>query len=112
MSWSGRSSTNISTSAPLGAKYSRVGSVVTVSIAVNIQATVSETDSTLAISLPIASVLVSTYSCIGASVIASSTYDSAYIIADTTNDRALLRCSPPTNAIGYKYYLTFQYEII
>ena len=93
--------------------YMRVGNVVTVSGRVDIQVTTINTNSLLGMSLPVASDFSSSVQCGGMAFVGTTTYGDygATILADTTNNRAEFRLSPPV-ATSEGYWFTFTYRIV
>lgn len=103
--------TNIA-SVTFGASYyMRVGNMVTVIGLVSITATASATDTTLLMSLPIASNLTSQRQLSGTGASTSAgVYGSvvAAILGDTTNDCVEFRLRPTsTSAVSYQYLFTY-----
>jgi hypothetical protein len=106
--------TNVASSTASAAQYMRVGNVVTVSGSVIIDPTTAATNTTLNVSLPIASSLTSGRQLGGAG---SSNSAAKYgdnvlaIYADTTNDRAEFRFNP-TGAASETYVFSFTYQVL
>ena len=105
--------TNVAASTAVICQYTRVGNVVTVSGTVNIDPTAASTLTVVRISLPIASAMTATTqlagTCHGNWVVGVA--GAGAMIADTTNDEALLRTIPPNDAnAGYAF--TFTYRIV
>jgi hypothetical protein len=105
--------TNVAASTAVICQYMRVGNVVTVSGTVNIDPTAASTLTVVRISLPIASAMTATTqlagTCHGNWVVGVA--GAGAMIADTTNDEALLRTIPPNDAnAGYAF--TFTYRIV
>lgn len=104
--------TNVAASTAYQCQYMRVGNVVTVSGRVNIDATTTSTNTTLGVSLPIASNFASAQNAGGSfapSAAALST--SGVVFADTTNDRASFRILIDSAAAN-DYYFMFTYLVI
>ena len=102
--------TNVSASTAYACQYLRVGSVVTVSGKIDVDPTAAAAFE-VGISLPIASNFTAQEQCAatGVSVIAAD--DAAWVVADTTNDRASFQSSP-TGVTNHSYYFTFTYSVL
>ena len=92
----------------------RVGNTVTVSGQIIFTATASATDTTVKISLPIASnfsatrQLAGTGAAINTGIFGTNTMA---LLADTTNDCVEMRCRPTTTS-STTYQFTFTYQVI
>ena len=102
--------TNITTTTAYACQYMRVGSVVTVSGAIGVDA-VGAGATEVGISLPIASNLAVDEQCTGTAYSVSIVSEGAAILGDTTNDRAAMTWNTSTGTAS-KYYFTFTYQII
>lgn len=104
--------TNVAASTAYQCQYMRVGNVVTVSGAIDIDPTASGTDTEVGISLPIASNFTVAQNLSGAGGFdgATSWGEMAVIRADFTNDRARLLCRP-TSASARSCSFQFTYLI-
>lgn len=102
--------TNISASTAYVCQYMRVGSVVTVSGKVDIDAT-SAGAVELGMSLPIASNFSAEENCGGVASCDSSGEDPMAIFADFTNDRATFQANK-TGTSNHGHHFTFTYRII
>lgn len=103
--------TNITSSTPNNATYTRVGSVVTVfgTITVtNTLAVASEVD----VSLPVASNLSASTDLNGTATMDSTTSVNMYIKGDATNDRASIYFTSAGVGQTSTIYFTFQYRVI
>lgn len=104
--------TNVASSLAYECMYTRVGNVVSVSGKVSITPTASGTDTSLGMSLPIASDFVNDYSCAGAAYNRDVNRDvGCAIIGDATNNRAEFVLKPSTTNIRL-YYFTFSYIVL
>jgi hypothetical protein len=104
--------TNVAASTAYQCQYMRVGNVVTVSGRVNIDATTTSTNTTLGVSLPIASNFASAQNAGGSfSPSAAALSVSGVVFADATNDRASFRILIDSAAAN-DYYFTFTYLVI
>jgi hypothetical protein len=105
--------TNISASTASKCQWMRVGNVVTVSGKVALTPTASTTQTSLGISLPIASNLAATEDCSGVATRASGGVShSGAIIGSAANDRAVLDMQSDTSGSSLTYYFTFSYEVL
>jgi len=104
--------TNITGSTHRKAQWSRAGNVVTVSGAVTLTATASNTASQFYVTLPVASNLSTAYDLIGGAgpTGAGATALTASIVGDAANDRALV--SLISSAMTFVACYWFQYEVI
>jgi len=102
--------TNISASTAYTCQYMRVGSVVTVSGMVDIDATAGGAVE-LGMSLPIASNFAATENCGGVATCDSVGEDAMAISADIANDRASFQ-STKTSVTNHGHHFTFTYRII
>jgi len=102
--------TNISASTAYQCQYMRVGSVVTVSGKVDIDATSAGAIS-LGMSLPIASNFSAVQNCGGVAVCDVVAEDSMAISVDFTNDRASFKATK-TGTSNHEHHFTFTYLII
>lgn len=93
-------------------QYSRVGNTVTVSGRIQFAATAATTDTTVGISLPIASTITSVYfvAGTGACVSASAFGESGAVTGDSTNNRASFLCRPSATA-SRLWSVQFTYKI-
>lgn len=104
--------TNIDSSTAYSCQYSRVGSTVTVSGKVDVDATASGTSTILGMSLPIASNFANTNELSGVGVsINAAGVSGIGIYGDTTNDRATFDWFAG-NTVNRSIYFTFTYRII
>jgi len=106
--------TNVASSTASAAQYMRVGNVVTVSGQVTIDPTTAATNTTLNMSLPIASAISSSRQLGGSGSSLTTTKfgdNNIVILADATNDRAELRLNP-TGAASESYNFTFTYQVL
>ena len=92
-------------------QYIRIGSTVTVSGTLALDATAAGTFTQVGISLPIASNFASVNQCAGTGVGDGGSNGSGVIRADATNDRAELFCVPAGTA-NTTWYFHFTYRII
>lgn len=102
--------TNISASTAYVCQYIRVGSVVTVSGKVDIDATAAGAVE-LGMSLPIASNFAAEENCGGVASCETSGEDPMAIFADFTNDRATFQANK-TGTSNHGHHFTFTYRII
>lgn len=103
---------NVAASTAYQCQYMRVGNVVTVSGRVNIDATTTSTNTTLGVSLPIASNFASAQNAGGSfAPSAAALSASGVVFADTTNDRASFRILIDSAAAN-DYYFMFTYLVI
>ena len=102
--------TNISASTAYVCQYMRVGSVVTVSGKVDIDATAGGAIE-LGMSLPIASDFSAEENCGGLAICETANEDTIAIFADSTNDRATFQ-SNKGGASNHGHHFTFTYRII
>lgn len=102
--------TNISASTAYVCQYMRVGSVVTVSGRVDIDAT-SPGAIELGMSLPVASNFSAVEQCAGVGSTTVANEDALNISADTTNDRAAFKCAK-NDTTNHAHYFTFTYRVI
>lgn len=93
-------------------QYSRVGNTVTVSGRIQFAATAATTDTTVGISLPIASTITSVYfvAGTGACVSSSAFGESGAVTGDSTNNRASFLCRPSATA-SRLWSVQFTYKI-
>lgn len=104
--------TNVAASTAYACQYMRVGNVVTVSGRVNIDATTTATNTTLGVSLPVASNFAAAQNAGGTFSPSSAAQSvSGVIFADSTNDRASFRILIDSAAAA-DYYFTFTYQVI
>lgn len=106
--------TNVAASTASAAQYMRVGNVVTVSGQVAIDPTTAATNTTLNMSLPIASAITSSRQLGGSGSSLSTTKfgdNNIAILGDATNDRAELRFNP-TGSVNETYNFTFTYQVL
>jgi len=104
--------TNIATGPTfLAAQYMRVGNTVTVSGQIIFTATASATDTTVKISLPIASNFSATRQLAGTGAGVNTGIfgtNTMVLLADTTNDCVEMRCRPTTtNSTTYQFTFTY-----
>lgn len=102
--------TNVDASTAYTCQYMRVGSVVTVSGRVDIDANGTGA-TTLGISLPVASNFTAAEQCAGTGVDITDNDKALWVEADPTNDRALLK----TFSVGladHAVYFTFTYSVL
>lgn len=93
-------------------QYMRVGSVVTVSGRVTIDATASGTYLEASLTLPVASGLTAASQCAGTmAAVATSTTNAGAVYGGTTDDVAILRIVPQSTAATV-YHFTFTYLIV
>jgi hypothetical protein len=102
--------TNISASTAYVCQYMRVGSVVTVSGKVDIDATAGGAIE-LGMSLPVASNFSAEENCGGLAMCETANEDTIAIFADSTNDRATFQ-SNKGGASNHGHHFTFTYRII
>ena len=102
---------NISASTAYQAQYLRVGSTVTVSGKVDIDAVLTATLTQLGISLPVASNFGAAEDCAGVAFSPAVASMGAAILADTANDRAQLEFISNDTA-NRAMYFTFSYQVI
>lgn len=91
--------------------YMRVGSMVTVAGRVNVDPTLTATDTQLGISLPIASNFTTVNQCAGTANSTTIAGQSAGILSDATNDRATMQFMSG-DVTNQPMYFTFSYQII
>jgi hypothetical protein len=105
--------TNVDSVTFVACQYMRVGSVVTVSGQITIDATTATTDTIVRMSIPIASNFANSRELGGVGSSFSSPYASNNIafVADTTNDCAELRLRPSVNT-SLIYNFSFTYRVI
>lgn len=103
--------TNISSTVSRQASWIRVGNVVTVAGQFEAVATASG-DSTIDLSLPIASNFTTAYQAGGTANDYSSNNYSAAFDADTTNDRVVVRWRTQTGTTTGRFSYSFSYEIV
>lgn len=103
---------NITASTAFTCQYLRVGDVVTVSGQVAIDPTSATTNTTLGISLPIASNFSATEQCGGAAACGAVAGYSASIAADATNDTASLFFVTGTDVANRNWFFTFTYQVL
>lgn len=101
---------NVTGSTAYECQYMRVGKVVTVSGRVDVDPTANSVQTTLGISLPIASELTATNQCGGTAAHGLVAGYSGYIIGDITNNRAQLQFIVGDNA-NRAWMFTFTYLI-
>lgn len=104
---------NVATSSTVSAQYMRVGNTVTVSGRVTISATAANTDTTIRVSLPIASDLTVAHSVGGtaASVTAGTMGNAVGINGDVTNNAAVFSLRPVnTSSTAYAFSFTYRIE--
>lgn len=103
---------NVSTSSTVSAQYMRVGNTVTVSGRVALSATAANTDTTIRVSLPIASDLTVSHSIggSGASVTGGTMGNAVGISGDVTNNAAVFNLRP-VNTTNTAYAFSFTYRI-
>lgn len=105
---------NVDATTAYECQYMRVGNVVTVSGAFDLDATAANTTTNIGISLPIASNFTNTRQCRGTGAINSTTATAiqkgvAFIDADNVNDRATLTCAPEvTTNNTWSFHLTYR----
>lgn len=102
---------NVSASTAYVCQYMRVGNVVTVSGAVDIDPTVATSATLLEMSLPIASNLADFNQCCGTAVAGGAIGNSASVLGQTTDNRAQFFMTP-TSASNLGYGFSFTYLII
>lgn len=101
---------NVASSTAYLAMWTRTGDMVTVSLRVDVAATVGATVTSLGISLPVPSALSNTHECCGA-LAAVSVAQAGGVLGDTTNDRATLQfVSADTSTRGM--FGSFTYRVI
>lgn len=102
---------NLAASTAYVCQFLRVGTLVTVSGRVDVDPTLTATDTQLGISLPVASNFATADQCAGTAWAPTLTSEGGAILADLTNDRAVLqwRSVDITNAARY---FTFSYQVI
>lgn len=108
--------TNVSASTAFSCQYMRVGNTVTVSGQVEITPTAANAHTLLGISLPIASSFGASRQCRGSSCMETTAASEIQlgnggVSADTTNNRAQLRCAPSTTN-NRAHSFTFTYLVI
>jgi len=103
-------SVNVAASTAHVCQYLRVGSVVTVSGQVDIDPTAAG-DTQLGISLPIASNLASATQCAGTAVAPGIAGQSAAVLGDATNDRAILEWIA-VDTTNQPFFFTATYVVI
>jgi hypothetical protein len=103
---------NLDSSTALVCQYMRFGDVVVVSGGVTIDPTSATTQTTLRISLPIASNFAAVNDCGGAAANNTVAGASGAVYADTTNDAALLQFLNGSNTASATYFFTFMYRVI
>jgi len=101
---------NLDASTAYQCQYMRVGSVVTVSGRIDLDPTTSGVDTQVGITLPIASNFGAIEDC-GGTAAAVGVQQAGAIMADSTNDRALLEFTAATNA-NKQMNFSFTYRII
>ena len=104
--------TNVAASTAYECQYMRTGNTVTVSGLVDIDPTAASSTSTvLGLSVPISSNFGANEDCAGVATVANGAIQSAAIIADSTNDRALIKfdCQDATNRT---WAFSFSYQVI
>ena len=94
--------------------FQRVGNTVTVYGFIAIDPTTISVDTTVDISLPIASNFTASNQLFGNGVCAgvTGTSDRIVIYAETTNDRAQCYVIPVTTAGSQTYYFSFSYQVL
>lgn len=102
--------TNVAASTAYQCQYMRVGSVVTVSGRVDVDATAAGAEE-LGMSLPIASNFAALEDCGGVAAATTASEYPMYIQADITNNRAAFRASKVDNS-NHAHYFSFTYRII
>lgn len=102
---------NITTTSGYDAHYTRIGDIVTVSGVIEIDPTLTATNTSIGISLPFASNFSSSTQCSGSAAAVDTLNESAGFLSDPTNDRASLQFfSSSDTAVTMSY--TFTYRII
>lgn len=102
---------NVAASSNAGALYSRVGNIVTVSGACQVDPTATNTVTELGISLPIASALTGVRQVIGVAVSGDVAGMSGMVFADAANDRATLRFVH-ADVSNRTWSFNFQYQVL
>lgn len=102
---------NVAASTAFACQWLRVGATVTVSGRVDVDPTLTATDTQLGIALPVASNFAAVTDCAGTAVAPTLSGECAAILADVANDRALLqwKAVDVTNAARY---FSFTYRVI
>lgn len=102
---------NLDASTAYSCQYMRVGNVVTVSGRVDVDPTTTLTSTQLGISLPIASNLANANECAGSAACPAIAGQSAAILGDATNDRAIMQWLAG-DVTNQPMYFSFTYRII
>jgi hypothetical protein len=102
---------NVASTSGVVAYYARVGDVVHVSGSFLLTPTAANTQTRLAISLPIASNLTSLYDCSGQMNRDVGSIIPGRVIADTTGDRAEMQVYVNADIFGRDHYFSFTYVV-
>lgn len=103
--------TNIGSSSASVGQYTRVGNTVTFSVKLTVTPTAETVASEMGISLPVASNFANDYECAGAGAFKDSN-DAISVLADTTNDRIVVRFIAPTDSSPIDFTITGTYKVI
>lgn len=104
--------TNVASTTAFSCQYMQVGTIVTVSGQANVTPTAAAPTTTqLGISLPVASKFTAFSQCAGVGQGIDAAYTAGPILADATNDTALLQYDA-TTLFEVSFYFTFTYRIV
>jgi hypothetical protein len=102
--------TNVDASTAFVSQYRRLGDIVCVTGKVNIDATANTTSTDLGFSIPVASNFANEQELAG-TMTSPSAQESGAVLADTTNDRAVVRYVS-TGTGNTQHFVNFCYQVI